>query len=202
MKRDRFMRPVLNPVALFRHWFSLESHPVSFWRDQILIGITLNIVLGSSTEPFLLIRDPLQSPFNVGAVINMERDFTVSETQSLNEAFNDCFNTDDQRRLMSLVNGQPYLTHKAMFDVSIDKFTPVEVFTKALDEDGPFGEHLRHMKRRLENAGLKQALLDGWDGKKIDKETQHRLIRSGYGRMADDGSLVPRCQLYYDYLTT
>ena len=41
MKRDRFLRPVLNPVALFRHWFSLENHLVSFWRDQILIGITL-----------------------------------------------------------------------------------------------------------------------------------------------------------------
>ncbi len=179
--------------GMLRSWFEKRKLGGP-WRK-------VNIVLGISTEPFLLIEDPLQSPFNVGRPINLEQDFTYSEAELFNKLRNNCFTAEKLNELMSLVNGHPYLISLSLTVVANSMYTVPELFARALDENGPFGEHLRYMKRKLENSGLKETLLAAWQGENIDEETKYRLKRSGYSRLAEDGSLVPRCRLYQDYLT-
>jgi hypothetical protein len=81
---------------------------------------TLDLVLVTSTEPYQLIDDLNQSPFNVGQIIELE-DFTPEQVAELNRRHNFPFDANSLQQLLRLLGGHPYLVRKALYLVASDK---------------------------------------------------------------------------------
>jgi hypothetical protein len=99
----------------------------------------------------LLITDEYQSPFNVGTVIEM-RDFSLSEVSDLNERYGEPLqSTEDLSRFYELFCGQPFLTRLGFAELlrtgSLDR-----LIAEADIDEGPFGDHLRHLLALLTRA--------------------------------------------------
>jgi hypothetical protein len=92
--------------GLIRAWHNSAAYD-PLWEN-------LNIAMAISTEPYLLIADPNQSPFNVGLKLELE-DFTPEQVADLNQRHRSPVATQDLPALMSLLQGHPYLTRKALY---------------------------------------------------------------------------------------
>ena len=177
--------------GMLRGWHN-RRQATSVWKQ-------LDLVLVTSTEPYQLVANLNQSPFNVGQVIELE-DFTPAQLADLNARHGSPFTLEEQGRLMTLLGGQPYLVRQAMFLVASGRFSSAALFATAADERGPFGDHLRYHLLRMHNnaelvAGLQQVLKQHACA---DEQVFFRL--HGAGLVKRDGrAVVPRCQLYAEY---
>jgi hypothetical protein len=159
----------------------------------------LNLVIVISTEPYLLIDDINQSPFNVGLKLELA-DFSESQVRDLNSRYNSPVADQYFPQLMSLLHGHPYLTRKALYTVVTERLTWTELMHIAIDEHGPFGDHLRrHHWGLRDQPELKKAL------KQIIRENccsdDHsllRLLRAGLIKGSGD-AYTCRCDLYRQY---
>jgi hypothetical protein len=179
--------------GMLRSWHNARANPLKkkTWKK-------LDLVLVTSTEPYLFIDRDHESPFNVGEVQALS-DFTQPQVQELNTLHGAPLFQPDVDRLYNLVNGQPYLTRKAFYAVKSGT-TPEQLFNKASEDDGPFGDHLRNYFLRLLNhpelaAALKQVALGRGcpDAKLADRLKGAGLVKS------ESGKVVPRCSLYAHY---
>jgi len=73
------------------------------------IWTNLDLALVTSTEPYQLIDDLNQSPFNVGEILNLE-DFTPAQVAELNRRHDNPLTNEEERRLVEVLGGHPYLT--------------------------------------------------------------------------------------------
>jgi hypothetical protein len=96
----------------------------------------LNIVLCISSDPYLLIDDLSQSPFNVGQMVKLD-DFTYEQVAQLNAQHGYPIPPERIGDIMKLLNGHPYLTRQLLYKAASKTMTP-----NFIDEDGPFGSHL------------------------------------------------------------
>ena len=159
----------------------------------------LNLVLVISTEPYLLIPDATQSPFNVGLVVNM-KDFSAEQVSDLNRKHGSPLREADVPAFMALLGGQPYLTRMALYTLVTEKMAWADLVKSATLDHGPFGDHLRHHYWLLRNAPeLREAL------KGIIKQSQcrddvlfHRLLQAGLVKGSGDVCQC-RCGLYAEY---
>src|SRR5262245_47746911 len=122
---------------MLRAWHNLRANPVrKDWRK-------LDLFLVTSTEPSLLIQGA-QSPFNVGAVLDLQP-FDSADLTQLNVSHGDILDEAELARLLELLGGHPFLTRKAFYEVSMpdSRTTPGQLFARAADADGPFRDHLR-----------------------------------------------------------
>jgi hypothetical protein len=119
----------------------------------------MSLVLSSSTEPYLFIDNPNQSPFNVAEVFALQ-DFTQEEVAELNRRHGFPLSETQVAELMQLTNGHPFLSRLALYLVATGKVADFETLQSlATAEHGPFGEHLRHFLLRIGNyPELEQAL--------------------------------------------
>ena len=177
--------------SMLRSWHNNRA-TTPVWKQ-------LDLALVTSTEPYQLIDNLNQSPFNVGEVIELA-DFTVDQLAELNSRHNSPFNSYDQQKLMSLLGGHPYLVRRALYLVASQRISVRELFDHATDDRGPFGDHLRYHLFRMHD---KQELVDGL--RKVissqicqDEHTFFRLRGAGLVRR-DGRAVVARCQLYADY---
>jgi hypothetical protein len=139
-----------NFFGMLRTWHNNRAYDQNFAR--------MSLFLSSSTEPYLFIDNPNQSPFNVAEVFILQ-DFTKSEVEALNQCHNAPLNQQQLDELMDWVGGHPFLTRLALYQVATGKSDPETLFTRATDDNGPFGDHLRHyLLRVLQKPDLKQAL--------------------------------------------
>jgi hypothetical protein len=177
--------------GMLRAWHNVRRRN-SPWR-------LLDIVLVTSTEPYLFIENENQSPFNVGEVIELG-DFQRSDVSVLNDRHGRPLDGKDEERLVGLIGAHPYLLRKAFFLVASGRVTAPRLFATADDDYGPFGDHLRtllfhlHDKRELVE-GMRQVIRHGHcpnDG------IFHRLYGAGMVRREGNG-IVPRCRLYADF---
>lgn len=186
--------------------------------DQPTVWNRLDLALVISTEPYQLIDMPFQSPFNVGEVLELG-DFTPEQVKDLNKRHAYPFNPEEVQMLVELLHGHPYLTRRALYLVASQRATPEELFGRATDDHGPFGDHLRHHLMRLYDKGnkspemleLQANLIKGLSevfAKKTctDMLTFYRLRGAGLVREQEEGKnghkvskIVPRCKLYEDY---
>jgi hypothetical protein len=116
------------------------------WHTKQALGgpwSKLNIVMAISTDPFLLISDIRQSPFNVGLVLELE-DFDETQVRDLNVRHLSPMQEPDIPRLMQLLNGHPYLTRKALYTLVTKGLTWSELERVATTDQGPFSDHLRY----------------------------------------------------------
>jgi AAA domain-containing protein/TIR domain-containing protein len=177
--------------GMLRHWHNSRAvHAV--WKR-------LDLVLVTSTEPYQLIENLNQSPFNVGEVIELT-DFTLEQVSDLNRRHGSPLQPEEERRLMALLNGHPYLVRRALYLIASGRIAAAQLFRAATEDRGPFGDHLRYHLFRLHD---KPALVEGL----------RQIIR--YNSCADDliffrlhgaglvkregGKVLPRCHLYADF---
>ncbi|MBD0305212.1 MAG: AAA-like domain-containing protein, partial [Nitrospiraceae bacterium] len=89
-----------------------------FWNEQAKsqpVWKRLKIIVSHSTEPYLLIDTPNQSPFNVGLGIRLE-EFNEAEAHELALRHSSKWTKANTKDLMALVGGHPYLVRKALYD--------------------------------------------------------------------------------------
>lgn len=177
--------------GMLRYWHN-ERAINPLWKQ-------LDLVLVTSTEPYQLIEDLNQSPFNVGEVLELQ-DFSFEQVHDLNQRHHSPLTPLQTEQLMNLVNGHPYLVRKALYLVASQRMTATELFEQAAHDRGPFGDHLRHHLFRLYNKpDLVAALFQVIRSRNCpDQAAFFRLRGAGLIRR-DTKGVVPRCQLYVTY---
>jgi hypothetical protein len=177
--------------GMLRSWHnSRASRPL--WRH-------IDLALVTSTEPYQLVADLNQSPFNVGEVIELT-DFTPEQVADLNGRYGAPLIPGEVAQLMDLLNGQPYLVHRALYLVASRRMSSAEIFAQATLDSGPFGEHLqRHLRRLRQRADLSEELLHIIRNQASrDALLCERLFNAGLLRR-EGKTVLPRCRLYADY---
>jgi len=160
----------------------------------------LDLALVTSTEPYQLIENLNQSPFNVGEVIDLQ-DFTPEQVTHLNQLHGAPLTPGEEQQLLMLLGGHPYLVRRALYLVASQRVTAADLFSQAADDRGPFGDHLRYHLFRLYG---KKELIDGFN-EVIRKNTCpddrvfFRLRGAGLVRQEARNKIVPRCSLYAIY---
>ncbi|HET6889513.1 MAG TPA: AAA-like domain-containing protein, partial [Pyrinomonadaceae bacterium] len=177
--------------SMLRSWHNNRAI-VPAWKQ-------LDLALVTSTEPYQLIENLNQSPFNVGEVIELA-DFTTDQASELNHSHGSPFDRQEERRLMALLGGHPYLVRRALYLTASQRMSVDELFNDADDDRGPFGDHLRyHLFRLHKEARLVKGFRHVLSYKECrDEDIFFRLRGAGLVRR-DGRSVVPRCQLYADY---
>jgi hypothetical protein len=192
-----FTAPFASEVfGLFRSWHNartLQPHlPWSRFTQAIAYA----------TEAHLFISDLNQSPFNIGTLVALE-DFTLAQTAELNRCYGSPLRTDQElRRFFELVNGQPYLVNRGLYEI-VHRGWDVSVFAaQAKTEDGVFGDHLRRLlvliARDPQLCDVMRAALRGQPC--TNTESFYRLRSAGVLSGDSVRDVRPRCQLYAAYL--
>lgn len=159
----------------------------------------LNIVMVISTEPYLLIADVKQSPFNVGLRLYLE-DFDEVQVRDLNRRHGSPVREDEFHHLIEWLSGHPYLTRKALY-VLVTEQTPWADLTRvAVEDHGPFGDHLRRYHWLLnDEPDLRKALKEVIEYEHcVDEKSFFRLLRAGLVKGSGDCCKC-RCALYQKY---
>ena len=177
--------------SMLRSWHNSRA-TTPIWKQ-------LDLALVTSTEPYQLIANLNQSPFNVGEVIDLA-DFTPEQVADLNRRHGPPLSSNQERQLMELLNGHPYLVRRALYLVTSGRISADELFDHATDDRGPFGDHLRYHLYRLRGKddliqGLRQVIRNN-----ICQDEQIFFRLRGAGLVRREGrAVLPRCQLYADY---
>jgi hypothetical protein len=136
--------------GMLRSWHE-ESKVSDVWKR-------FRLALVHSTEVFLAIRDPNQSPFNVGFNAQLGG-FSESAIAQLAEAHGLTWNGNAAAKLERAVGGHPYLVRKALYIMSTEGLSPDTFLATAAREDGPFSDHLRrHLWNLTRHAELADAM--------------------------------------------
>ncbi len=177
--------------ALLRAWHNSRALDEQWDR--------LNIVMVISTEPYLLIDDVNQSPFNVGLRIYLE-DFDPAQVRDLNQRHGSPVSEADFVPLFELLGGQPYLTRKALYTIMTERMPWPQLNQVAVQEHGPFGDHLRRQQWLLRNEpALRQALKEIIEQNRCANEAAiSRLLHAGLIKGSGD-HYACRCDLYRRY---
>jgi hypothetical protein len=174
--------------AMLRAWHNQRADKPEWNR--------LDLLLVTSTEPYQLIQNLNQSPFNVGEVIELG-DFQQAQIMDLNLRHGSPFGDGQVQELVRLLGGHPYLIRKALYQVASGRLTAADLLATAADSTGVFGDHLRHHLFRLTDQpelieGLRSIIRNGTCS---DERVFFRLRGAGLVRR-DGDRVLPRCQLY------
>jgi hypothetical protein len=152
-----------------------------------------------STEPYLLIDDIHQSPFNVGLHLSLT-DFDESQVRDLNQRHGSPVAERDLPALMALLNGHPFLTRLALYKMVTERLSWADLRLQAPTESGLFGDHLRHQYWIIyDKPDLTSALKDIILTKCCpDERSLFRLLRAGLIKGSGD-VYTCRCDLYKLY---
>ena len=158
----------------------------------------LDLVLVTSFELYQLIDDPLLS-FNVNVVVELT-DFMFEQVKDLNRHYGPLLTPGQERQLMALLGGHPRLVCRALSLVAQGRISPTELFIRATDDHGPFGDHLRALLLWLyDKEDLTQGLRQVIHCNACQDERVCLRLQS-VGLVRREGpAVLPRCQLYADY---
>ncbi|WNG59068.1 TIR domain-containing protein [Archangium gephyra] len=181
--------------GMLRSWHNNRALPTTpVWKK-------LSIVLVTSTEPFLFIKNLTQSPFNVGQTVELG-DFTPAQVAELNRRHGLPLGPKQEQLLFTLLGGHPYLIRKALYLVAIGSLRVDDLFTQAAEDRGPFGDHLRHLLFRLgSQPQLKEGLREVLQRNVCPDEGVFIRLRSAGLVRQEGASVLPRCELYRRYFS-
>lgn len=179
--------------GMLRSWHNNRALPTTpVWKK-------LGIILVTSTEPFLFIKNLTQSPFNVGQTVELG-DFAVEQVMELNQRHGSPLSPPHAQELFSLLGGHPYLVRKALYLVASGSLRVADLFTQAAEDRGPFGDHLRHLLFRLgSQPQLKGGLREVLQRNACPDESVFIRLRSAGLVRQEGSSVLPRCELYRRY---
>jgi serine/threonine protein kinase len=177
--------------ALLRSWHNSRALDEQWDR--------LNLVMVISTEPYLLIADVNQSPFNVGLKIYLE-DFNEAQVRDLNQRHGSPVTETNFPQLIALLGGQPYLIRKALYTMVTERLTWPRLTQAATLDHGLFGDHLRRQQWLLRNEPeLREALKQIIEHHHCsDESSLFRLLQAGLVKGSGDAYSC-RCDLYRVY---
>jgi hypothetical protein len=178
--------------GLLRSWHNLRSRS-PLWQE-------LSLLMAIATEPYLLINDLQQSPFNVGLTLYLA-DFNAEQVAELNRRYGSPLSPDGLAALTALLDGHPYLTRVALYTLVRDGLTMAELAALATSEQGPFISHLRYLGHLLAGEPALRRAVDEIlaTGQCADDHLRYRLLKAGI--IKQEGAVVRcRCQLYRRYL--
>jgi hypothetical protein len=176
--------------GLLRSWHNLRAIDER-WEK-------LSTVMVISTEPYLLISDSHQSPFNVGVNLFLQ-DFNTDQIQDLNLCHGSPVEGTDFDELALGFGGHPFLTRKALYLLVVEGMTWQELKETAAEEHGPFGDHLRRYHWMIEkDPDLKDALRSVIKNGKCSDMLLYRLLQAGLVKASGDVARC-RCDLYRVY---
>ena len=181
--------------SMLRGWHNNRASPLpplKPWKQ-------LDLALVTATEPYHLIANLNQSPFNVGEVIPLA-DFSAEQVAELHRRHGAPLAPAPLAQLMELLHGHPYLVRRALYLVAVNQMAVEQVLEQAASDYGPFGDHLRyHLFRIVDHQALRAGLRQVIRSHRCDDEkTSRLLIAAGLARL--EGSAVrPRCPLYASY---
>jgi hypothetical protein len=182
--------------GLFRSWHNSRSlDPTGPWNS-------LTLLIAYATEAHLFIRDPNQSPFNVGTRLVID-DFNRDQVSELNRRHGGPLKSADEvTRFIRLVGGHPYLVRRGLQEITNRKLDIGVFEAKATSDEGVFGDHLRRILMLLaRNTDLMQVVRSVLLGRQMDDtEAFYRLRSAGVMSGASPEDMRPRCQLYAAYL--
>jgi hypothetical protein len=177
--------------ALMRSWHNNRAID-PLWNQ-------LNLVMVIATEPYLLISNPNQSPFNVGVKLNLE-DFNRAQVEDLNQRHGNPIKERDMESFFKLFAGHPYLTRKALYLLISENWDWERLSRHAAEDEGPFADHLRRQLWFIkEDSVLQNTLLQVLHNKKYENDKAlWRLSRAGLIKGIGD-LYYCRCGLYERY---
>jgi hypothetical protein len=179
--------------AMLRAWHNDRAHD-RHWKR-------LDLVVVTSTEPYAFIKDLNQSPFNVGEQIPLQN-FSIDQIAQMNSLHNRPLTREQLDQLKALLWGQPFLTRRALYLVAKGRLLFTELLSRAVDDDGPFGDHLRALLFRVANdAALKQGLRQVLQDNLLTDELLYFRLRGAGLVRRDNNTVVFRCQLYADFFS-
>lgn len=183
--------------GLFRSWHNDRAlDPTGPWSR-------LTLVIAYATEAHLFITDMNQSPFNVGTRLEVD-DLTSLQVAELNRRYHSPLKDSDSiGRLFKLVGGHPYLVRRALHELATDPTLKFDHFVELADQDeGVYADHLRRILVLLaKDSGLLEIMRGVLDGRPCPTpESFYRLRSSGVVRGSSQNDVLPRCQLYRQYL--
>lgn len=177
--------------AMLRSWHNDRAIKPNWKR--------LDLLLVTSTEPYQLISNLNQSPFNVGEIIQLN-DFTLEQLNTLNGYHSSPLSDEEVERMIQLLGGHPYLTRRALYWIATQRMTVSELFENAIEDQGPFGDHLRyHLFRLRGNDELIRGFNQVVQGKSCPDELLFFRLRGAGLVRREEGKVLPRCQLYAEY---
>ena len=135
--------------GMLRAWHNNRAFDMA-WRK-------VDLALVTSTEPYYFIDNLNQSPFNVGEVIELQP-LSVAQVVDLNRRHGEPLPQAQAGQLAVLVHGHPYLVRRALYLVASGRIAATDLFAGAVEESGPFGDHLRSLLTRLH---AKPELIEG-----------------------------------------
>ncbi|HEX9438160.1 MAG TPA: AAA-like domain-containing protein, partial [Roseiflexaceae bacterium] len=177
--------------AMLRAWHNDRAQKQA-WRQ-------LDIVLVTSTEPYRLIENLNQSPFNVGEVIEL-RDFTPDQVAELNRRHGAPLADDQVRQLIGLLGGHPYLIRRALTLIAGGRSSAADLLANAAADQGPFDAHLSYYLKQINKQkdlaqGMHQIIASS---SCADEQVFDRL--QSMGMVYREARVVrPRCRLYADF---
>lgn len=176
--------------GLLRSWHNLRATDER-WEK-------LSTIMVISTEPYLLISDSHQSPFNVGMNLYLQ-DFNSNQIQDLNQRHGSPVKGTEFDELVHSFGGHPFLTRKALYLLVVEKISWQRLKETAGEEHGPFGDHLRRYHWLIQqDSALKEALKSIIKHGKCSDELLHRLLQAGLVKASGD-FVKCRCDLYRVY---
>ena len=164
----------------------------------------LTVLIAYSTEAHLLIRDPNQSPFNVGTKLALE-DFVPAQVAELNGRYGSPLRgQEDLSRFVALVGGQPYLAQRGLYALAGEGLSLTDLETQAATDDGLYGDHLGRLLALLrqdpELCTAMNSVLQGAGPISISYDAFYRLRAAGLITGNAPSEAHPRCGLYTRYL--
>jgi len=182
--------------ALVRSWHNASA----LLSEEI--WSRFSVVIAYATEAHLFIQDLNQSPFNVGARIDLNG-FSLRQTEELNDRYGCPLRGIDQiAQLFELLDGQPYLTRIA-FDQLVKTGGNLRGLTASADqEDGPFGDHLRRLLVSVSQlTTVRDTVRRVLANEFVEPSPEvSRLVAAGILVKNSAGNHVIRCRLYRRYL--
>lgn len=182
--------------GLFRFWHNSRAlDPEGGWHR-------LTLAMSYATEARLFITDPHQSPFNVGMKFLLE-DFTLEQVAELNRRYARPLRDDAEVwRYFQLVNGQPYLAHKGLYEMVTHGLSLNDLAAEAHGDEGVFGDHLQRILVMLgHDDELRQSMRMLLRGEAHpNAESFYRLRSAGVIKGDSPSEAKPRCELYASYL--
>lgn len=179
--------------GMLRSWHNSRAD-MPLWKQ-------LDLALVTSTEPYQFVKELTESPFNVGEVIEPE-DYTLEQVADLNRRHGSPLNSEQERQLMALLGGHPFLIRRALYLVSGQRASITDILdrAKSTSDRALFGDHLSYYLFRLHNHddlinGLREVIRKHACS---NPEVFFRLRGAGLVRR-EGRDVLPRCQLYADY---
>jgi AAA-like domain/TIR domain/CHAT domain len=179
--------------SMLRSWHNNRALPMyRMWKQ-------FDLALVTATEPYHLIANLNQSPFNVGEVVLL-CDFNPEQVSDLNQRHGSPLTLAQERQLSDLLHGHPYLVRRSLYLIASQQLSLEVIFERAARDDGPFGDHLRnHLFRIYDKPDLVQGLLGVIRTNTCPDERIVRLLIAAGLVRREEQRVVPRCQLYATY---